>query len=447
MDNFVDNISALADMQSLPPTTEDALASEFADMHARELRYCAAWSRWMRFDGSRWRHEETLLAFDLARNVCRKAALTFNKHAITTAGTIAAVERIARSDRRIAATVDQWDRDKLLLNTINGTVDLRTGATRPADSADYITKAATVTPGGECPLWLSFLDRVTGQDDELQAFLKRVCGYALTGSTTEDALFFLYGTGANGKSVFIRTIADILGDYHESAPAEMFMIAQNDRHPTDLAMLRGARLVTVSELAEGKRWDEAKIKQLTGGDRVKARFMRQDFFEYVPQFKLLIAGNHRPAIRTVDEAIRRRMNLIPFTVTIPKEERDPDLSQKLKAEAPGILRWMVDGCLEWQQTGLRPPKAVTSATDDYLESQDAVRLFIEECCETGHTLHDTADNLFAGWKVWAEANGQFVGTKQRFGDRLVDKGYQRMKLSGARRHTGLIFVGDAAKIS
>ena len=179
-----------------------------------------------------------------------------------------------------------------------------------------------MTPAGKCPIWLQFLAEITGGDQNLQDFLQRMFGYALTGVTTEHALFFLYGTGGNGKSVFINTISGILAEYHKPAPIETFTASQSERHPTDLAGLRGARCVTAVETEEGRRWAESKIKALTGGDRISARFMRQDFFEYVPQFKLIIAGNHKPGLSSVDEAIRRRFNLIPFTVTIPPEKRD-----------------------------------------------------------------------------------------------------------------------------
>jgi len=188
-------------------------------------------------------------------------------------------------------------------------------------------------------------------DAELVAYLQRVLGYALTGVTTEHALFFCYGTGANGKGVTINTAAGILKDYAQTASVETFTASHTDRHSTELAALRGARLVTVAETEEGRRWAESRIKTLTGGDSIRARFMRQDEFEFIPQLKLLISGNHKPGLRSVDEAIRRRFHLIPFTITLPSEERDPELAEKLKAEWPAILGWMVEGCLAWQREG------------------------------------------------------------------------------------------------
>jgi putative DNA primase/helicase len=416
---------------------EDRVALEFASLHASAFRYVSIWNRWMAYDGTRWQAEDTLRAFDESRKLCRAAGEARAK-------TVAAIVTLARADRRLAAVTDQWDADIWLLGAPGGTIDLRTGTVRASSLTDYLTKITTVMPGGDCPLWRQFLDRVTGGDVELQSFLQRVCGYALTGDTSEDALFFLYGLGANGKSVFIRTIAGILGDHHRTASMETFTVTNSERHPTDLAMLRGARLVSAIETEEGKRWDEAKIKALTGGDRITARFMRQDFFEYTPRFKLMIAGNHRPAIRSVDEAIRRRMNLIPFMVTIPREERDPELSHKLKAEWPGILAWMIAGCLAWQRDGLQPPQAVTAATEDYLEAEDAVRVWIDECCETGPNQSDSAANLWAGWKAWAERAGEYVGNKRKFSRKLEEKGFPREKgTGGRRRYVGLRFLGDS----
>ena len=244
------------------------------------------------------------------------------------------MERLARVDRRHAATIDQWDADLWLLNTPAGVVDLHTGAMLPERREDYMTKTTAVAPGGECRLWLSFLSRITGGNEELLRFMQRMCGYALTGVTSEHALFFLYGTGANGKSVFLNTISGIMGDYARVASVEAFIASTSQHHPTDLAGLQGARLVTAVETEENRHWAESKLKALTGGDRIAARFMRQDFFEYVPQFKLIIAGNHKPGLRSVDEAMRRRFNLLPFTITIPICERDNNSQRSYGKSGP-----------------------------------------------------------------------------------------------------------------
>jgi putative DNA primase/helicase len=291
------------------------------------------------------------------------------------------------------------------------------------------------------PLWLEFLDRVTDKDKELQAYLQRVSGYCLTGVTTEHAMFFLYGTGANGKSIFVNTLRAILGDYAVVAPMETFVECIGDRHPADLAMLRGARLVVAQETEKGRRWAEAKIKQMTGGDPITARYMRQNFFTYVPQFKLMIAGNHKPSLSSVDEAIRRRFHLIPFTVTIPADERDPDLFEKLKAEWPGILQWAVDGCLEWRRIGsLAPPKAVIDATNEYLAEEDHFMRWVEECCVTGSQHWGIGDRLWSSWKAWAERNNERALTRKAFAGAMISHGYQPSRSQQVRGYDGISLI-------
>jgi putative DNA primase/helicase len=405
-----------------PMFSDDALALRFADQYSGELRYVADWGKWLCWDGVRWQFDRTLAVFDRARAICRAAAAQCNKaklaKELASAKTRAAVVSMAREDRRLAATVEQWDADPWLLNTPKGVIDLRTGEMREHRAGDYLIHMTSVAPGGDCPLWSTFLDRVTGSDQPLQQYLQRMCGYALTGMTLEHALFFLYGKGRNGKGTFVNAIAGILGDYRRTAPIETFVASHSDKHPTDLAGLRGARLVTVTETEEGRRWAESRVKMLTGGDEVSARFMRQDYFDYTPQFKLLISGNHKPSLRSVDEAIRARFNLIPFTVTIPVEERDKDLGNKLKAEWPGILQWMIDGCLDWQERELAPPELVTKATTDYLDAQDSVAAWLNECCELDANLWERSQTLFASWKAFAERSGHFVGDTKTFRDRL-----------------------------
>ncbi len=315
------------------------------------------------------------------------------------------------------------------------TIDLRTSEQYAPRPTDYLTKIAPVAPGGDCPLWRDFLARVTDCDDDLQAYLARVCGYWLTGHTHEHALFFLYGLGANGKSVFIETIQGVMGDYCTTAPVETFMAARGERHPTELAALHGARLVVAPETESGRHWNESRIKQLTGGDTITARFIRQDFFTFKPTFKLCIVGNHKPSLRTVDEAIRRRIHLIPFAVTIPKDERDPELSEKLKAEWPGILAWAVQGCLEWRKKGLSPPQAVREATEEYLAAEDSFAAWLEECTTPADDWQtETSADLFASWKTWAEKAGEQIGSRKRFADMLQARGYPTKKGSGGVRN-------------
>jgi len=419
-----------------PGFTDDALALKFTSKYADDWRYVAPWGHWLHWDGARWLRETTLKAFDLARRVCREASASCEKANIAakvaSASTVAAVERLARADRKHAAGLDIWDRDQWLLNGFEASTDLRTGELKPHARSDYMTKIAAATPQGDAPTWRRFLADITGGDEELQRYLARMAGYALTGVTTEHALFFLYGTGANGKSVFLNTLSSVMGDYAVNAPIDTFLENKNEKHPTDLAGLRGARLVTSIEVEKGKRWAETKIKSLTGGDKISARFMRQDFFEYRPQFKLIVAGNNKPAIRDVDEAMRRRLHLVPFTVTIPPEKRDQTLSERLLAEKDGILRWMLDGCLEWQKTGLKPPTSVVSATEEYLESEDAIGRWIEDECIQDVNAEGTTDELFASWQLWTEKSGEYAGTKRRFSDDLDKRGFVRRRSGHTR---------------
>lgn len=407
--------------------TEDALALAFTRRYHRDWRYVAAWGRWLVWDGHRWRTEDTLAATDLIRCVCRHAAVHADNPKIAaklaTSGTVGGVERLARADRRHAATTAEWDADPWLLNTPGGVVDLKTGRQRSHDRADRMTKITTATPSGDCPIWRQFLVEVTGGDADLQAYLQRMAGYTLTGSTQEHALFFLYGTGANGKSVFVNTLATILGDYAANAPMDTFMETRTDRHPTDMAGLRGARFVAAIETEQGRRWAESKVKNLTGGDKISARFMRQDFFEFFPQFKLVVAGNHKPAIRNIDEAMKRRLHLIPFTVTVPPERRDKHLQQKLLAERDGILAWAVQGCLDWQRLGrLAAPQRVLEATEEYFEAEDALGRWLDERCVRAPNAKSLTAELFNDWKQWADAAGEFIGAQRRFSDLLITRG-------------------------
>ena len=437
--------AATAGGAPIPPAfTEESLALRFAAIHAGRLRYVAAWGRWMQWDGAVWRADGTLQAFDLARAICREASAECNDPSVAAclaaARTVAAVLRLAKADRRHAATIDQWDADPWVLNTPGGVVDLRSGQIRSHRPADCLTKITAVTADGECPLWRGFLAKVTAGNQELQLFMQRMAGLALTGITRDHALFFAYGTGGNGKGVFLNTITSILNSYAAIANMETFTASQNDRHPTDLAMLRGARLVTAQETEEGRRWAESRIKAITGGDPITARFMRMDFFTYVPQFKLMIAGNHRPGLRNVDEAIRRRFHLIPFDVTIAAAERDEALPDKLRAEWPGILAWMIDGCLLWQERGLAPPVAVQDATADYLAAEDAMGLWMEECCTQTSTFYATSGALFGSWKAWAEAAGEQAGSQKRFSQALQARGFDP-KREGHTGKPGFIGIG------
>ena len=239
--------------------------------------------------------------------------------------------------------------------------------------------------------------------------------------------------------MFVNTLATILGDYATNAPMDTFMETRTDRHPTDMASLRGARFVAAIETEQGRRWAESKVKSLTGGDKISARFMRQDFFEFMPQFKLIVAGNHKPAIRNIDEAMKRRLHLIPFTITVPPERRDKHLQQKLLAERDGILAWAVQGCLEWQRQGrLDPPQQVLDATDEYFEEEDAIGEFLDEDCQQSPVAREAISAIYQRWRERAERRGEYVGTSRWLTQQLINRGFARTRLhGGAKALSGL----------
>ena len=410
-----------------PRFSDIDLALRFADRHAHRLRFVADWGKWLSWNGQRWRFDTTLAAFDLARDLCREEAAKCNKKgdrkAIASAKAVAAVVTLARADRRIAATVEQWDANPWCINTPDGVVDLRTGEKRPHQPEDYLTKMTAVGPRGDCPKFKAFLNRIMGGDPEAVAYLQRVCGYCLTGDTSEQAMFFAHGGGQNGKGVFLQTIGGVLADYCKTAAIETFTESKTDRHPTELARLHNARLVTATETERGRHWAESRLKLLTGGDPITAHFMHKDDFEYLPQLKLFFSGNHKPGLRSVGVAMRRRINMIHFAVKIPDGEKDPRLADKLKAERPGVLQWMIDGCLAWQKRGLDPPQAVTKATDDYFRDQDSQSVWIDECCERDENAWTRTTALFSSWKTWAEKAGVRSGDIKSFGEALEAEGF------------------------
>lgn len=433
-----------AESEVLIPYCDESLTLAFSARHEDDLRYCETFGAWFEWVGGRWGQDTTRRVFSHARRLCREKsaealARIENERAaakiaslVASAKTVAAVVNLARADARHATAPDDWDADPWALNTPAGIVDLRSGRMQPHDRTALCSKVTAVAPAeAECPRWQRVLHQITAGDTELQAFLRRIAGYGLTGSTREHALFFFYGTGANGKGTFLNTLTAILGDYAKVAGMDTFTESHTDRHPTELAMLKGARIVAAQETEEGRRWAESRIKALTGGDPITARFMRQDFFTYSPQFKLLIAGNHKPGLRNIDEAIRRRFHLLPFTVRIPPGERDPHLFDKLKEEWPAILGWALQGCREWQAEGLKPPAAVMEATAEYFDEEDSFGRWLAECCVRDPMAHETTRDLYAAWSVWAERSGMSAGTEPKFRSALKARGFESKRLPGA----------------
>lgn len=423
--------------------TEDSAALQFADEYRGRLRYCHDTGSWFEWRDTVWQRNRTGIAFEWARALARNMSADASdkvKNIVGRSTFAAGVERYCRSDPAFAVTIEAWDGDAFLIGTPSGTVDLKTGALRPADPVDGITRQAAIGPSekAECPRWLNFLDEATGGDGELIRFLQQWCGYSLTADTREHALIFVYGGGGNGKSVFLNTVTGILNDYAITAAMETFTASKNDKHPTDLAMLRGARLVTASETEEGKAWAESRIKQMTGGDPITARFMRQDFFTFTPAFKLTIIGNHKPVLKNVDDAAKRRFNIVPFTRKPAKPDRE--LEAKLREEWPGIFRWMIDGCLDWQANGLTRPASVAEATASYFSDQDIFSQWLEDECDVepdNPHKWETTSELYASWTIYAKNAGEEPGTVKAFNPNMMRKGLQPRRTNTARGFAGV----------
>ena len=427
------------------------MALRFAELFAGKLRYCHDTAAWFEWTGTHWARNRTGLAFQWARELARDLArneLARKRSVLSKTGFAAGVEKFAKSDPAFAVTVQRWDQDPLLLGTPGGTVDLRDGTLRPGEPQAGISKLVAVSPAStpDCPRFLTFLTETTGGDEQLVRFLQQYCGYCLTGVTREHALVFIHGGGGEGKTTFVNTVCGAMADYATVAAMDTFIATHGDRHPTDLAMLRGARLVSASETEEGRAWAESRIKQLTGGDPITARFMRQDFFTFTPTFKLLILGNHRPVLRNVDEAARRRFNIVPFSKKPPLP--DPHLEAKLRAEWPGILRWMIDGCMDWQCNGLVRPASVVAATQSYFSDQDLFRQWIDDECEIergNHHVFEMAKDIYSSWAAFAKGAGAQPGTLVGFGEQMNRLDLEKKRLGRGISYRGIRLIRGAAE--
>lgn len=433
--------------------TEGGNARRLVALHGADLRHCDELGGWLTWDYRRWRRdrkEAVRRAKDIPEEMLREAAeldgdarKTVGRHALNTdsAKGIQNMLKMAESDPLVTATSDQFDTDPWALNVLNGTLNLRTGKLRPHCPEDMITKLASVNFDSEasCPTWDKFLSRVL-PDPEVRAFVQRAVGYSLTASTGEQIMLLLYGSGNNGKSTFLEAIRAMLGDYAQQTPAETLLRKRQGAIPNDVARLRGARFVTAVETDEGRSMAEVLVKQLTGGDTLSARFMRGEWFEFRPDCKIWLATNHKPVVRGTDDAIWRRIRLVPFTFAIPKNERDKDLTQRLCNELPGILNWALEGCSAWQKDGLGVPEGVRTATDTYRAEMDEFGAFLAECCLTGESYRTYSRNLRCAYEGWCDRNGEKPLTTRAFALRLSERGF-KSKNHGRTRRRAWIGVG------
>lgn len=405
-----------------PPTTMELTtdlgnARRFIAQHHSEVRAIVSRRRpWMVWEGIRWTNDETgeverkaketvrLIGDEAAQQPDSEMAEKLAKHAINSqsARAIRSMLELAATEPEIATTPDQLDADTWLFNVENGTINLRTGELQPHRREDLLTKLAPVEyrRDAECPRWRLFLTQVMGGDEELIEFLQRVVGYSLTGETREQCLFFLHGHGANGKSTFLEIVRELFGQYGQQAEFSTFLARQGEGPRNDLARMRGARLVTASEAPPNKPFDETVIKRLTGDDTIVARQLYEEFFEFKPQHKILIAANHKPIIKEQTLALWRRIRLVPFDVTIPRRQRDKMLPKKLRRELPGILAWAVEGALKWQKSGLGRPKAVEQATKSYRDENDLLGEFIDQRAVLDRDAWTSTVEIYQAFVEW-----------------------------------------------
>ena len=431
-----DKIAKISDWRPTDIVTEESAALEFAERHKCTLRFDHSAGRWLYFDGAAWRPDHRQLALAWARAQVRALAERKSETARFVMGRLSfarSVEIAARADQRLSASAEVWDRDPYLLATPKATINLRTGDWMEPDPDHLITKLAGVAPSldygpGDVAThgrWLNFIMQTFG-DSEMMRYVQRICGYALTGDTSEHAMFLLVGSGGNGKSTLLNVLRFILGDYAAVASMDTFMAAYGDRHSCDLAALAGARLIIASETEGGRYWDETRIKALTGGDAVTARFMRRNPFTFVPTGKIMIATNEMPNLRNVNDAMRRRIHVVEFPNRPAKA--DPRLEDELKAEAPGILAWMIKGALDWQRQGLDPPQCVKEAGANYFYEQDVIGRFLAE--ELVFAPHDEnvrtpSAVLWGAWTAFARSNAKPPGRTNDLAAGLEKRGARK----------------------
>ena len=399
--------------------TEASVARKIGTKYANQIAYEHTRNRWLIYCNGIWSQDETGHVLQLLLSECEALGdKRLERHA-----RLRGIEEIAKSLPELAITAARLDFDAYMLGTPDGPIDLRMGKRVEADPLHYITHSAACAPSDiATPIWSQFLADCTAGDASFVRFLQQYAGLCLTGDTSAQCLVFIYGRGRNGKGVFVRAISGVLGTYAHRAAVETFT-AGADRHPTEIASMQGKRLVYCSETERGRTWAEGRLKDVTGNDKLRARFMRADDFEYQPAFKLIISGNYEPAIENCDEAMRGRFHVVPFDQVFSGQNADRHLDDKLKAEWPGILQWCIAGALDWQANGLVVPDKVRLATAAYFDRQDSFNHWLEtECCRSPD-LEDTTARVFKSWATFAKENGENPGSQKSLAERLQRAGF------------------------
>jgi P4 family phage/plasmid primase-like protien len=423
----------------------------FARQHGQGARYSFVAGRWFYYDAGRWVEDVSgeipRRAKQTTKSIYAECAYTpdeerrkaLAKHAMRTEADGRMSAMIHQAQSELPVNLTDFDTDPYLFNCANGVVDLRTGELREHRRDYMLTKMSPVEfdPKAQAPKWLTFLEQIFDGDESLIRFVQKAVGYSMTGSTQEQCLFMLHGTGANGKSVFLKTISALTADYGQQLRVESLMLRRQAGVSNDIACLRGARFLSAVETEKDHKLAEAHVKQMTGGDALRARYLFQEEFEFSPQFKIWLACNHRPQIAGTDFAIWRRIRLIPFLVTFQKENQNPNLDAELRDELPGILAWAVAGCLLWQHEGLDSPDAVVEATGDYRQEMDLLADFLADKCAVSENYQVTSAELWRVYQDWCAANGEQAGTNRAFTTQLKDRGFEPKRNKSARFWVGL----------
>jgi putative DNA primase/helicase len=433
--------------------TDATNAQRLYKEHGKDIRYNAAWKKWMVWNGTHWEMDEGALihekGLETVRNIYGEILKTddyrerieIEKYAMLSESMRRreAFVRAASLIKSLNITSDDLDPNPWLLNMKNGTIDVTTGEFRKHRQEDMITKIANVeyNPQADCPLWKQFIREIMDFKADVINFVQTAAGWALTGDTSEQTLFILFGSGANGKSTFLNTIMYLLGDYAIATPTETFMRKNGDQNTNDIARLRGTRFVTTTEAEQGRRLSEPLIKKITGNDQMTARFLYGEFFNFMPTFKIFMATNHKPVIKGTDYGIWRRIKLIPFTTRIPEEKQDKHLELKLREEASGILNWLLEGTHRWKQEGLKAPPAILNATDEYRGEMDVIGNFLKECCIQKPGVTIRIRELFKAYQEWCEENNEHAVSERFLGLRLKEMGFERSRTADARYWWGL----------
>ena len=429
-------VGIIGEEQQAYSLTELGNSERFIRDHGENVRYCHLWRKWLIWTGKNWERDDSgrvhKLAKETVRSIYEEAARAMDpasrkdlaKHATNSEADARIKAMLELSKCEVPVSPVELDADPWLLGVQNGTVDLRTGELLDHRREDLITKLSPVEydPEAEAETWAAFLERVL-PSATLRQFVQRLAGYAITGDVSEQILPFLHGSGANGKTTFLNALLEAAGDYGQQAAPDL-LLAKRGSHPTELADLFGARLVASVEVEDGRRFAESLVKQLTGGDRIKARRMREDFWEFSPTHKVFLGANHKPEVRGTDHAMWRRIKLIPFEVTIPKAERDPKLPEKLRDELSGILAWAVRGCLDWQGDGLGEPEEVRAATEVYRSEMDVLARWIDERCVVYEGAWALYSDLYDNYLDWAKKSRETEETMRKFGSRLKERGFE-----------------------